>query len=78
MKIFTVERKRPFEVGYDEASGFVVIAEDVVQAAAFASMEHGDEGMDFWLLKSKTVIKEIGEATAGSEPGVVLRDFNAG
>lgn len=75
---------------YDTAHGFVVRAENESEARAFAAQQGGDESLrddwddaaerwtfhyDAW---SDTGVTTCVELPLGGDPGVVLRDFNAG
>lgn len=64
------------EPTWDVADGFVVRAETEEQARAIAAKRAGDEGSQVWLRYSAGSTCE--ELTADGEPGIILRDYNAG
>ena len=74
MKLWLLERNS-LRVNDDEASGFVVRAEDETQARFFAGPQAGDEGESTWADERKSTCVEL---TAAGVSGVVLRDFNYG
>lgn len=78
MFIYTIQRNQNEKFGYDEAFGFVVIAENEGRARLLAGREAGDEGALAWVDTLRSDAELIGTATKGAKSGVVLRDFHAG
>jgi hypothetical protein len=72
MDIYLLERIGGTD--YDEAAGFVVVAESPDEARRLAAEQYGDEGSDTWLAPSRSTCKVIDS----TRQGVVLRDFRAG
>lgn len=72
MNIYRLERAK---CGYDEVSGFIVVARSEVDARRFAADEAGDEGCDVWQTVPCVC---LGTAKEGVPGGVHLRDFCAG
>lgn len=70
MKIYLLKRAED-DWGYDEASGFVVIAKDAKEARQLCEGQWGD-----FVPTTKTV--KIRELKAGNKAQIVLRDFHAG
>ena len=58
---------------YDEAAGFVVVAESADAARQQAAEQAGNEGDATWLTPSRSTCEVV-----SLSPGVVLRDFRAG
>jgi len=58
---------------YDEAAGFVVVAESAEDARQQAAEQAGDEGGATWLAPSRSTCEVV-----NLSPGIVLRDFRAG
>lgn len=73
MYIWLIERKNG-EWGYDEASGFVVVAKTEEEARKLTQGKWGDYKYN----ADEVEAKAIGRASKlYSEPTVILRDFNA-
>ena len=67
--------------GYDEANGFVILADDSKQAREIAAQKCGDEGVDVWMQAHLSKCELIGCASGlwtNRKSQVVLRDFNTG
>lgn len=73
MKLFLLKRKT--EPDYDEFGGFVLRADSSKIARYTAASKSGDEGANTWLDEGLTSCEEL---TSDGEPGIILRDFNAG
>jgi len=71
MNVYLLERE---SIYYDEACGFVVIAENEHRARVVASTQAGDEGATEWLIDAGC--RMIGTSTDAE--GVILRDYKAG
>lgn len=67
--------KRLDDAGYDEATGFVVLAYTSKAARRFASAQAGDESDLVWLEPLRSSCKEL---HTNGPVGVVLRSFKAG
>lgn len=74
MKIFLLEQDSCVG-GYDYVSGLVVRAVSEHVARYYAAESSGDEGRGLWFDPSRSTCVEL---TGEGEPGLVLRDFNAG
>jgi hypothetical protein len=74
MKIYLL--KRTEQIGYDEADGFVVAADNPAQARAQAADSAGDEGGATWQAPSRSTCHEINPAR--QQYGVILRSYCAG
>jgi hypothetical protein len=84
VKLYLLTRP-PGDVDYDEAAGFLVLAETpwharrVVAAAAEAGHGPGDEGGSVWMSKTASYcLRVAAEADLSGEPRILLRDFRAG
>ena len=67
--------KRKDAVGYDEAAGFVISADDETSAREIASGNGGDENRSLWLDSGYVSCREI---TKREDSGVILRDYKHG
>lgn len=76
MKLYLLRPVKDWDPWYDKAFGFVVAANGVDEARAFASENAGDERKDVWLDYMKTRCTLIAEST-DCAAGVVIRDFAA-
>lgn len=74
-KVYLIERQAV--IGYDEASGFVVVARTPAEARALAAAKAGDEGPDCWLAADRSTCRSLGTARPREKCGVVLRDYNS-
>jgi hypothetical protein len=75
MNIYLIRRTDP--LGYDEASGFVIKAENLSRARQIAAANCGDEGPEIWK-RSGTTNVNIGVAVEAFNEEVILRDYRAG
>jgi prevent-host-death family protein len=71
MNVYLLERIG--RTDYDEAGGFVVVAESTDAARQQAAERAGDEGDVTWLTPSRSTCEVV-----SLSPGIVLRDFRAG
>lgn len=62
----------------DEMYGAVVIAESQAEARKLVAKQHGDEDSGAWYDRDRSGCFVLGDAMAGLEAGVQLRDFFAG
>jgi hypothetical protein len=90
LPLYLIERVD--RVGYDEACGFVVAAEneDVVRVllsspsdadeeeSSYNTLHAGDEGVATWLDPTKAVCELIAHDSVYDEPRIVMKDFRAG
>lgn len=76
MNIYHLSRLKP--AGYDEATGFVVVAASQEDARALAADEHGDEKPSTWIRAENSAISLIGAAVGEPRARVVMRSFKAG
>lgn len=78
MNLYLVRRPDTTSPQHDATFGFVVRAARASDARRLAAEQCGDEGPAVWTDQRTSTCAEIGIAPEGSEPSVVLRDFNAG
>lgn len=75
MNIYKIKRD-DYDVGYDEAAGFIITARDTDQARQLAVANAGDEAGVVWL-DSDLEVERIG-TNADDVAKVELRDFRNG
>jgi hypothetical protein len=64
--------------GIDQVEGFVVVADNELEARELAASQPGDEGKDYWF-RFDVAVLQVGTALphiAGSD--VILRSYNRG
>ncbi len=76
MKLWLLKRDDKATPTWDATFGFVVRADEESEARELAATDPGDEGKGPWLDPAATACVCIGEGDG--EPGIILRDFNAG
>ena len=74
MKLWLLKRPED-DCSWDEYDGFVIRAQNEVQARRIASENPGDEGASVWL---SSVLSTCEELKNQGIPGIVLSDFMAG
>ena len=77
MNIYLLERPAGQPL-YDVLNGVIAASEQQARelVASPATGECGDEGPDVWLGPARCSL--LGVAGGGAQPGIVLRDYNAG
>ncbi|QUH01431.1 hypothetical protein HUO13_11970 [Saccharopolyspora erythraea] len=63
---------------HDAADEFAVVANDESEARRLAARDCGDEGPGIWRDSIASACVLVGTVTASLQPGVLVREFNAG
>lgn len=77
-RLYLLTRKDNEPGSYDEAYGFVVVAESPFEARKLAAGDHGDEGEDLWLSADRSRLTRLADKAIDKKSHIVLRDFLSG